>query len=157
MQGSAQEKKKKVFQPEKRSRFQKNYRRRHPTPLRARTNITPQIYGTEEVLAGVVRGRASQECRERGTSYTAVVCSYHTVCCMRVYEVHIVVVKHVLGKSHKKVYLGALRHWWAPQAHRKGSLFLRGASKLEIVHRCSDYTRFSEYTRSTEYFSYSEY
>ena len=50
MQGSAQEKKKDVFQPEKRSRFQKNYRRRHPTPLRARTNITPQTYGTEEVL-----------------------------------------------------------------------------------------------------------
>ena len=50
MQGSAQEKKKNVFQPEKRSRFQKNYRRRHPTPLRARTNITPQTYGTEEVL-----------------------------------------------------------------------------------------------------------
>ena len=51
MQGSAQEKKKNVFQPEKRSRFQKNYRRRHPTPIRARTNITPQTYGTEEVCS----------------------------------------------------------------------------------------------------------
>ena len=38
-----------MFQPEKRARFQKSYRRRHPKPLRARTNITPQTYGTEEV------------------------------------------------------------------------------------------------------------
>ena len=50
-------KKQNVFQPEKRSRFRKNYRLRHPTPLRARTNMTPQTYGTEEVC-GKCRPRA---------------------------------------------------------------------------------------------------
>ena len=49
MQGDAREKKKNGFQPEKRSRFKKKHRLRHRTPLRGRTNITIQTYGTEEV------------------------------------------------------------------------------------------------------------
>ena len=48
MQGDAREKKK-GFQPEKRSRLKNIYRLRHRTPLRGRTNITIQTYGTEEV------------------------------------------------------------------------------------------------------------
>ena len=41
--------KKKKFQLKKRQRFRKNHRRGHRTRARARINITPQTYGTEEV------------------------------------------------------------------------------------------------------------
>ena len=40
---------KKKFQLKKRRRSQKNHRRGHRTLARARINITPQTYGTEEV------------------------------------------------------------------------------------------------------------
>ena len=40
---------KKKFQPKKRQTFRKNHRRGHRTRVRARINITPQTYGTEEV------------------------------------------------------------------------------------------------------------
>ena len=40
---------KKKFQLKKRQRFRKNHRRGHRTRARARINITPQTYGTEEV------------------------------------------------------------------------------------------------------------
>ena len=49
MQGSAQEKQKNVFQPKKRSRFRKSYRRRLPRPLTVSPNISSQTYETEEV------------------------------------------------------------------------------------------------------------
>ena len=41
--------KKKKFQLKKRQSFRKNHRRGHRTRARARINITPQTYGTEEV------------------------------------------------------------------------------------------------------------
>ena len=47
MQGNELRKKKK-FQLKKRQRFRKNHRRGHRTRARARINITPQTYGTEE-------------------------------------------------------------------------------------------------------------
>ena len=51
MQGNELRKKKeKKFHLKKRQRFQKNHRRGHRTRARARINITPQTYGTEEVL-----------------------------------------------------------------------------------------------------------
>ena len=40
---------KKKFQLKKRQRFRKNHCRGHRTRARARINITPQTYGTEEV------------------------------------------------------------------------------------------------------------
>ena len=43
-------KRKKKFQQKNRHRFRKNRRRGHRTRARARINITPQTYGTEEVL-----------------------------------------------------------------------------------------------------------
>ena len=43
------EKKRKKFHLKKRQRFRKNHRRGHRTRARARINITPQTYGTEEV------------------------------------------------------------------------------------------------------------
>ena len=48
MQGNELRKKKKKFQLKKRQRFRKNHRRRHWTRARARINITPQTYGTED-------------------------------------------------------------------------------------------------------------
>ena len=42
--------KKKKFQLKKRQRFRKNHGRGHRTRARTRINITPQTYGTEEVL-----------------------------------------------------------------------------------------------------------
>ena len=42
-------KKKKVFQPKKRLRFRKSYRRRRPRPLTVSPNISSQTYETEEV------------------------------------------------------------------------------------------------------------
>ena len=42
-------KERKKFQLKKRQRFRKNHRRGHRTRGRARINITPQTYGTEEV------------------------------------------------------------------------------------------------------------
>ena len=51
MQGSAQEKKKNVFQPKKCSIFRKSYRRRLPRPLTVSPNISSQTYETEEVYA----------------------------------------------------------------------------------------------------------
>ena len=42
-------KEKKKFQLKKRQRFRKNHCRGHRTRARARINITPQTYGTEEV------------------------------------------------------------------------------------------------------------
>ena len=47
-------KKEKKFQLKKRQRFQKNHRRGHRTRARARINITPQTYGTEEVCVLLV-------------------------------------------------------------------------------------------------------
>ena len=41
--------KKKKFQLKKRRRFRENHRRGHRTRARARINISPQTYGTEEV------------------------------------------------------------------------------------------------------------
>ena len=41
--------KKKKFQLKKRPKFRKNHRPGHRTRARARTNITPQTYGTEKV------------------------------------------------------------------------------------------------------------
>ena len=51
MQGNElrKKKKKKKFQLKKRQRFRKNHCRGHRTRARARINITPQTYGTEEV------------------------------------------------------------------------------------------------------------
>ena len=49
MQGNELRKKKKMFQLKKRQRFRKHHRRGHRTRSRARINITPQTYGTEEV------------------------------------------------------------------------------------------------------------
>ena len=43
------EKNEKKFHLKKRQRFRKNHRRGHRTRARARINITPQTYGTEEV------------------------------------------------------------------------------------------------------------
>ena len=43
------EKNENKFQLKKRQRFRKNHRRGHRTQARARINITPQTYGTEEV------------------------------------------------------------------------------------------------------------
>ena len=48
MQGNELRKKKK-FQLKKRRRFRENHRRGHRTRARARINISPQTYGTEEV------------------------------------------------------------------------------------------------------------
>ena len=42
--------KKEKFQLKKRQRFIKNHRRGHRTRARARINITPQTYGTEEAM-----------------------------------------------------------------------------------------------------------
>ena len=50
MQGNELRKKEIKFQLKKRQRFGKNHRRGHRTRARARINITPQTYGTEEVL-----------------------------------------------------------------------------------------------------------
>ena len=47
-------KKKKVFQPKKRSRFRKSYRRRLPRPLTVSPNISSQTYETEEVYRQIV-------------------------------------------------------------------------------------------------------
>ena len=49
MQGN-ELRKKKMFQPKKRQRFRKSHRRGHRTRARARINITPQTYGTEEAF-----------------------------------------------------------------------------------------------------------
>ena len=46
---SLEKEKEKKFQLKKRQRFRKNHRRGHQTRARARINITPQAYGTEEV------------------------------------------------------------------------------------------------------------
>ena len=53
MQGNELRKKKK-FELKKRQRFRKNHRRGHRTRARARINITPQTYGTEEVLRDTI-------------------------------------------------------------------------------------------------------
>ena len=42
-------KKKNVFQPKKRLRFRKSYRRRRPRPLTVSPNISSQTYETEEL------------------------------------------------------------------------------------------------------------
>ena len=47
-------KRKKKFHLKKRQRFRKNHRRGHRTRARARINITPQTYGTDEVVVVVV-------------------------------------------------------------------------------------------------------
>ena len=44
------EKKKKKSSTKKTSKISKSHRRRHRTRARARINITPQTYGTEEVF-----------------------------------------------------------------------------------------------------------
>ena len=46
---SLEKEKEKKFQLKTRQRFRKNHRRGHRTRARARINITPQTYGTEEV------------------------------------------------------------------------------------------------------------
>ena len=53
MQGNELRKKKK-FQLKKCQRFRKNHRRGHRTRVKARINITPQTYGTEEVYTATV-------------------------------------------------------------------------------------------------------
>ena len=45
---------KKRFQLKKRQRFRKNHRRGHRTRARARINITPQTYGTDEVYYYII-------------------------------------------------------------------------------------------------------
>ena len=49
--------KERKFQLRKRQRFRKNHRRRHRTRARTRINITPQTYGTEEVVIRREPGR----------------------------------------------------------------------------------------------------
>ena len=57
------EKKKKVS-TKKRQRFRKNHRRGHRTRARARINITPQTYGTEEALIyRIAHNGAIRPCR----------------------------------------------------------------------------------------------
>ena len=55
---------KKKFQLKKRQRFRKNHRRGHWTRARARINITPQTYGTEEV---VMQGHRKASKNRKGT------------------------------------------------------------------------------------------
>ena len=57
---------KKKFQLKKRQRFRKNHRRGHLTRARARINITPQTYETEEVCILLVKKRAGKRRSRRG-------------------------------------------------------------------------------------------